>query len=132
MLRVANASPRATWWIWRNYFVRLHSMDWTGRLEIGPRLEIPHPVGLVLAAGSRIGADVGLGQHVTLGGGQDDGRPEIGDRVTVYPGAVIFGGVRIGDDCIVGANSVVSRDLAPGMVITPRGVRPIGPAKPTP
>ncbi|WP_354697387.1 Serine acetyltransferase [Paraconexibacter sp. AEG42_29] len=125
VVRVANASPRATWWIWRNFFVRLHSMDWSGKLEIGPGFEIPHPIGVLLAAGSKIGTNVGLGHNVTLAGDAQDGRPVIGDRVTVYPGVVFVGGVTIGDDCVIGANSVVTRDVPPRMMVTPRGNVPL-------
>ncbi|MCW3000019.1 MAG: Serine acetyltransferase-like protein [Solirubrobacterales bacterium] len=125
VLRIANASPRATWWFWRNFFVRLHSMDWSGKLEIGPAFEIPHPIGILLAAGSRIGTGVGLGHNVTLAGDAQDRRPVIGDRVTVYPGVVLVGGVTVGNDCVIGANSVVSRDIADNMMVTPRGVLPL-------
>ena len=125
IVRIANASPRTTWWIWRNFFVRLHSMDWSGPLEIGPRFEIPHPIGVMLAAGSKIGSDVGLGHNVTLAGDADDKRPVIGDRVVVYPGAVLIGGVTIGEGSVVGANCVVFRDVPPGKLVTPRGVVPL-------
>jgi serine O-acetyltransferase len=125
VLRIANASPRATWWIWRNFFVRLHSMDWSGTLEIGPGFEIPHPIGTCLAAGSRIGSNVGLGHNVTLAGDANDGRPVIGDRVTVYPNVVLVGGVTIGDDSVISANCVVTRDVAAGKLVTQRGVLPL-------
>jgi serine O-acetyltransferase len=124
VLRIANASPRATWWIWRNFFVRLHSMDWSGPLQIGPGFEIPHPVGIMLLHGSKIGANVGLAHNVTLAGGGDDGRPVIGDRVLLYPGVVLVGGVTVGDDAIVGANCVVHRDVPPNHLVTPKGNLP--------
>ncbi|MTD43092.1 serine acetyltransferase [Conexibacter sp. W3-3-2] len=125
VLRIANASPRWTWWIWRNFFVRLHSMDWSGKLEIGPGFEIPHPIGVLLAADAQIGANVGLGHNVTLAGERGPGRPIIEDNVTVYPGSVLMGGVRIGEGSIVGANCVVTRDVPPGRMVTPRGVVPL-------
>ncbi len=125
LLRVANASPRASWWVWRNLLVHGYAMDWSGRLEIGPRFEIPHPVGILLAAGSQIGSDVGLAHNVTLAGERGPGRPTIGDGVTVYPGAVLIGGVTVGAGSIVGANSVVMRDVPPGRMVTPRGTVPL-------
>ena len=48
LLRLANASPRFTWWFWRQVLVSKHAMDWTGPFEIGPGLRLPHPVGVVM------------------------------------------------------------------------------------
>lgn len=125
LLRLANASPRVTWWVWRSLFVHLFAMDWSGSLRIGPGLELPHPVCVLLAGGARIGSDVGLAHNVTMAGGADDGLPVIGDRVTIYPGVVLIGGVTVGDDAVVGANTVVSRDVPPGHLATPRGTLPL-------
>jgi acetyltransferase-like isoleucine patch superfamily enzyme len=44
----------------------------------------------------------------------------VGKRVAIGSGAVILGGVRLGDDAIVGAGAVVSRDVAEGTTV--RGV----------
>ena len=45
------------------------------------------------------------------------GRVDIGRRVYVGVGAILLPGVRIGDDAIVGAGSVVTRDVAPKTVV---------------
>lgn len=45
------------------------------------------------------------------------GRVDIGRRVYVGVGAILLPGVRIGDDAIVGAGSVVTRDVAPQTVV---------------
>lgn len=125
VLRIANASPRATWWVWRNFFVRMHGMDWSGQLEIGPGFELPHPIGTCLVAGARLGTGVGVGHNVTLAGGGDDRRPTIGNDVILYPGVVIVGGVTIGDGSVVSANCVVQRDVPPGRLVTQRGMIPV-------
>lgn len=129
IIRLANASPRATWWFWRNLLVHGYAMDWSGPLEIGPRFEIPHPIGILLAAGARIGANVGLGHNVTLAGERGPGRPVIGDGVTVYPGSILIGGVTVGAGSVVGANCVVTRDVPPHRLVTPRGVVPLAAAR---
>lgn len=126
VLRIANASPRATWWIWRNYFVHLHAIDWSGALEIGPGFELPHPVGVMFLAGSRIGADVGFAHNVTMGGSARGGTTTIGDRVVIFPGVVISGGVTIGDDTVISANCVVARDVAKSKLFTQTRVMPVG------
>jgi serine acetyltransferase len=128
MLRFANASPRYTWWLWRNVFVALYAVDWIGPFEVGPRFEFSHPVATVVAAQVRLGSDVDLGQNVTIGGDADGNVPVIGDRVTIYPGAVIVGNLTVGDDSVIGANTVVHRDVPAEHIVTTRGMRPLGSA----
>lgn len=80
---------------------------------IGRGLYIAHFGGIIVGA-VRIGDHCNLSQNVTLGrSGRkgDTGRPDLGDRVWIGPGAVIAGDVSIGDDAVVGANSVVTRTV---------------------
>jgi maltose O-acetyltransferase len=53
-------------------------------------------------------------------------RVRIGDRVFVGARAVILPGVTIGDDAIVAAASVVTRDVAPGTIVAGNPARPLG------
>jgi serine O-acetyltransferase len=86
--------------------------------EIGPGLILPHPIGLVIGEGVRIGRSVTLYQSVTLGrhGLSEAEYPEIKDRVVVYAGAVVIGAVTVGEAAIIAANAVVNRDVPPGAV----------------
>ena len=43
--------------------------------------------------------------------------PVVGDRVRVMPGAKVLGAITVGDDAIIGANSVVIEDVPPGAVV---------------
>ncbi len=45
-------------------------------------------------------------------------------RASIGSGAVILGGVRIGEGALVGAGAVVTRDVAPGEVVTGVPARP--------
>lgn len=83
--------------------------------EIGPRLQLPHPNGIVLNAAARLGADVVLRHGVTIGGrrGPFDS-PVIGDRVDIGAGASIVGDISVGDDARIGIAAVVLRDVPPG------------------
>lgn len=54
------------------------------------------------------------------------GRIVIGDRVFIGANATILPGVSIGDDAIVGAGSVVTRDIPPGMIAAGVPARVIG------
>lgn len=87
-------------------------------VQVGRRLKIEHFGGIVISA-RRIGDDVILRQNTTFGiASVNDvtARPIIGDRVDIGVGVVIIGDVTVGDDSVIGANAVVTRDVPPGSV----------------
>src|SRR5579862_5342296 len=94
--------------------------------SIGAGLELPHPNGVVIHHEAKIGANCRLFQQVTIGTGPKPGLPQIGARVWVGAGAKILGGVVIGDDAIIGANSVVITDVPENCVAVgiPAAVKP--------
>jgi serine acetyltransferase len=76
---------------------------------------LPHPFGIVVAAGASIGEDVVIGHQVTIGNRNGVlAAPIIGDRVYIGAGAKILGPVTIGKDAMVGANAVVTKDVPAG------------------
>lgn len=100
--------------------------------EVGGGLYLPHALNIVVNRRCRIGRNVNLSHGVTLGianRGGKAGTPEIGDRVYIGPGAVIFGAIRIGDEAAIGANCVVTKEVPnrsvvvgiPGKVISNDG-----------
>lgn len=87
--------------------------------RIGPGLYIGHFSGIFVGANVEIGSNCDLHQGVTIGvtvHGGKLGTPRLGDRVYVAPGAKIFGRIEIGDDAMIGANSVVTASLQPRAV----------------
>lgn len=76
---------------------------------------LPHPVGIVIHAASRIDDDVTILHHVTLGTspGKPGEAPRIERGVYLGAGAVVLGGVTVGEFAVIGANSVVTRDVPP-------------------
>jgi maltose O-acetyltransferase len=53
------------------------------------------------------------------------GRPVvIGANVWIGGGAIILPGVTVGDDAIIGAGSVVTRDVPPGATVVGNPARP--------
>jgi len=86
------------------------------RCDIGPGIFFPHTSGTVIGA-SKIGRNGTIFQGVTLGARQIDMsydlslRPELGDFVTVGAGAKVLGGISLGDNVKVGANSVLLRSV---------------------
>lgn len=83
---------------------------------IGKRLFIDHGTGVVIGATSIIGNDVTLYHGVTLGGVGRGGitgkrHPTVEDNVTIGSGAKILGNITLGNNCIIGANAVVLKDV---------------------
>lgn len=84
--------------------------------RVGAGLRLPHPVGIVIGEGVDIGENVTLYQNTTLGVSDPDARdyPVVEDCVTVFAGAVVAGGVKLGNSSVIGANAFVHRDVPPG------------------
>ena len=83
--------------------------------EIGPGLMIWHSGGIVIHSHSKIGEQCTLHQGVTIGVRYSKGdTPVIGDRVDFGAYAQVLGGVKIGDDCTIGAMAVVLDDIPAG------------------
>jgi serine O-acetyltransferase len=96
--------------------------------EIGDGFMIAHVGGLVIGGGTIIGTNCDVRQNVTFGGNFNRGdvrkKPIIGDNVSVGVGAVILGPVRVGSNSIIGANSVVTRDVPANVIVSgiPAGI----------
>ncbi len=83
--------------------------------KIGTGFFIDHGMGVVVGETAEIGDYVTLFQGVTLGGtGKERGKrhPTVGNHVVVGAGAKILGGITIGDNVKIGANSVVLKNVA--------------------
>jgi serine O-acetyltransferase len=138
-------NQRITHWLW-NHHLRLLArwLSQVARLatgieihpasQIGHRFFIDHGMGVVIGETAIVGDDVTLFQGVTLGGtGKEKGKrhPTIGNSVVIGAGAKVLGNIRIGDNCRVGAGSVLLRDVAqdstvvgvPGHVVLRHGKR---------
>jgi serine O-acetyltransferase len=88
--------------------------------QIGRRLFIDHGMGVVIGETTIVGDDVTLYQGVTLGGtGKEQGKrhPTLASGVVVGAGAKILGNIAIGENCRIGAGSVVLRDVPPDSTI---------------
>jgi serine O-acetyltransferase len=130
---------RFTHWLWKHRFyltARLFSQitrSLTGieihpGATIGPGFFIDHGMGVVIGETAEVGADVTIYHGVTLGGtslAHGKRHPTLGDRVVVGAGAKLLGAIEIGDDCRIGANSVVVRSVPPNSVVVGVPGRPV-------
>jgi serine O-acetyltransferase len=88
--------------------------------KIGTGFFIDHGMGVVIGETAEIGDYVTLFQGVTLGGtGKERGKrhPTLGNHVVVGAGAKILGGISIGDNVKIGANSVVLKNVPPNSTV---------------
>ncbi|MFD0967755.1 sugar O-acetyltransferase [Plantactinospora endophytica] len=103
--------------------------DYGTQIRIGDRSYLNFNAVLLDVAAIEIGADVQIGPNVQLltpyhpldpaqrRAGWEAARPiTVGDNVWLGGGVIVLGGVTIGPDTVVGAGSVVTRDLPPGVV----------------
>lgn len=106
--------------------------------RVGESFFVDHGSATVIGETSVIGKQVKVYQGVTLGARSfpkdERGRaikgikrhPTIGDRVTIYAGAVILGGdTVIGDDCVIAGGVFVTSSVAAGHVVQQTRPEPV-------
>jgi serine O-acetyltransferase len=101
-------------------------------VKLGRRVRIWYHGGIVLGARS-IGDDVHIRQNTTLGllsRNDETAKPTIEDRVDIGAGACILGQITVGHDTVVGANSVVVKDVPPHSTVFGIPARPVKLLKP--
>lgn len=98
-------------------------------------LAIVHYGLLIVDPTTKVGKNCRIHMGVHIGGTaqfvdpseQEKFSPRIGDNVYLGPGAKIYGPVTIGDNCTIGANSVVTKSFTePGLTIAGVPAKPIG------
>lgn len=103
----------------------LYSVDIDPAAELGPGIVLVHCFGIVIGGATRIEGDCVIFHGVTfgdrgsewVGSNQQDGHPAIGKGCMFGAGAKVLGGVRVGDNCVVGANSVVLNHVPANCVV---------------
>ena len=89
-----------------------YCFDVSYRTPIGYGLSISH-IGYIAITAEKIGTDCSLRPGVVIGKNliNDKGKPVIGNNVHLGVGAKVIGSISIGNNVIVGANSVVTKNL---------------------
>lgn len=91
--------------------IRLHR-----RTKVGEDIQLVHIGNILIHKDAVIGDRCRIQHNVTLAANMDkhDGAPIIGNDVFIGTGAVILGGITIGDGARIAANSLVITDVPPG------------------
>src|SRR4051794_26717881 len=117
----------------RTVGVVLLGADFGPGMDIGTGLMIAHPVGVNIGYGLKIGNNVSFAAGVTAAARYYDADDEteqefatICDGATIGAHAVLVGGVRIGINSVVGANSVVLSDAPDDAVVFGSPARRVG------
>ena len=100
--------------VWSNFTRSATGIEIHPGARIGRRFFIDHGMGVVIGETSIIGDDVLMYHDVTLGARtykKGKRHPTIGDNVILGAGARVIGDITIGKDAVVGANTLVTRDV---------------------
>lgn len=94
------------------YFIHklVFKVDMHPSASVGGGLQLVHGFSIVIGAQCIIGENVAIFDGVSLGKknvGRSGAMPIVGNNVILGSGAKLLGAVKIADNCIIGANSVV-------------------------
>jgi serine O-acetyltransferase len=111
---------------------RIFAVDINPAAEIGIGIMLDHGTSIVIGETAVVGDNCSILQGVTLGGtGKETGdrHPKIGANVLLSVGAKVLGNIRVGDCSVVGAGSVVLKDVPPRTTVAGVPAKEIGPAR---
>jgi serine O-acetyltransferase len=128
LYRSGHVRPAA---ILRTVSTMLVGADFGPGMTIGTGLMLAHPIGVNIGYGLTIGDNVTLAGGVTAAARYYTPRPDqefatICDGAIIGAHAVLVGGVRIGVNAVVGANSVVLSDVPDNAVVMGIPARKVG------
>lgn len=95
--------------------------------DIAPNVVFPHPTGIVIGEGVKVGPGCTIFQQVTLGQ-KGGGYPSVGASCTLYVGASVLGEVTLAEGVTVGANALVIKSCeTPAAVLVGSPARMLAP-----
>jgi serine O-acetyltransferase len=105
--------------------------DFGPGMRVGRGLMLAHPAGVTIGFGLSVGDNVTFAGGVTAAARYYDARDDqqfatICDGAVLGAHAVLVGGVRVGANAMVGANSVVLSDVADNAVVLGNPARQVG------
>ena len=75
-----------------------------------------HGIGIVICKEAQFGNNCTIFHNVTIGRWRHKA-PKFGNNVVIFPNSVIIGDIEIGDNCIIGAGSVVTKSVPANKIV---------------
>ena len=87
--------------------------------QIHTSVEFVHPIAVIIGSRAVIEEGCSIYQGVTLGSNfhTDGTMPHIKNNTMIGAGAKIIGGITIGENCIIGANAVVTKTIPNNSIV---------------
>jgi len=114
-------NKKKNWFEWASFlyhyrkFVKLSArLGFTIPLNsFGPGLSIAHHGTIVVSGKAEIGENCRIHVCVNIGASATDGdaAPQLGNNIYIGPGAKLFGSIKLSDNIVIGANSVVNKSF---------------------
>ena len=105
---------------------RRYGISLDSHIKIGYGLKIVHSQGTFINC-EQIGNNFTIYQNVTTGYDTQLKRPVVEDNVTIYPGAVVTGGIVLHSGCTIGCNSYVHHDVRQNSLVAGLPAKEINP-----
>ncbi|TYK64778.1 serine O-acetyltransferase [Colwellia echini] len=99
-----------------SYYKRVFVSDINYRADIGEAFCIRHVFATTFGENVVIGRNFTIVHSVTIAG-KNGHFPVIGDNVYLGAGSCVLGGITIGNNVVVGANAVVTKDIPDNAVV---------------
>lgn len=109
--RVGNAKYMMWYWLWPHPCFTLAS-----DMEIGKGFQCIHPFATIVNA-KKIGDNFSVRNNVTIGNNKRGDRPQIGDNVSINANAVVIGDIKLGNNVVVGAGTVLTKSVPDNCVV---------------
>lgn len=92
---------------------RKYGIEIKAKTKIGSGFVMTHPYNITVSPYAIIGSNVTMmkGSTVGISAGKRSGAPIIGNNVYIGINSTIIGGIVIGDDVLIGPNTLINRDI---------------------